>query len=127
VLRPAGVILTGESVVPASAPDDAQLWYTIDQPVADRQNPLIAFGLTLERWDQELGIWRHVCGQPWRGTTDVDPDDGLPVLPRCTASLVTLGPGRSPRSKRGWRLRGWLELPQPLAVGWRIEIVQPVD
>jgi hypothetical protein len=123
--RTAGTVLTTDVVVPANAPDGSLLRFLVLLNDADRVNPAITFSYAFER---RLGPeWLHMCGGTWVGVDAIDPEYELPFVPRCYVALVTgVGDGqggRTTRNKRGWRVRGRLELPFPLAAGWRIDVI----
>ena len=128
VLRPAGNYITNDIVVPANAPDGSLIRLVIDLKDADRVNPAISFKYHLER--RLAPEWRLMCGGTWVGLDELDSEFGGPFVPRCYVAVVTgvadgQG-GRTARNKRGWRVRGRLELAAPLEVGVRIDVVTQV-
>jgi hypothetical protein len=124
-LRAAGTVLTVDAVVPNDAPEGSYLRFAVDLQPADRVNPAITFVYAFER--RQGGSWLHMAGGTWTGVEAYDEETGAPYSPQCDVALVTgvsdgQG-GRTKRNKRGWRVRGRLELPAPLVAGWRIEVV----
>lgn len=124
-LRAAGTVLTAEAVIPGNAPDESYLRLIVDQDTVDRVNPAIHFSYALER--RLAPDWLHICGGTWIGVDAFDDEYGLPYVPRClvkmTSGVGNGSGGRALRNKRGWRIRGHFELPQALALGWRIDVV----
>jgi hypothetical protein len=124
-LRSAGDYITNDIVVPADAPDGSLLRIIIDLKDADRVNPAITVKYHFER---RLGPeWRLMCGGTWVGLDEQDSEFGGPLVPRCYVALVTgvadgQG-GRTTRNKRGWRVRGRIEVSSPLEAGCRIDVV----